>query len=171
MPFILRRSLNRTIRFLISALLLSACVGFAQAQQNPRDNIENLTEQLVVYKHPLCFCCKKWIKHLEQNGLQTRSVNATDTAQVKTQWGVPNSMQSCHTAVWQNKYVFEGHVPARYIRQYLQNPPENSIGLTVPGMPSGSPGMYDGGEFSPYTIYLLQKDGDYRFFATVKTPD
>ncbi|WP_404931997.1 DUF411 domain-containing protein [Microbulbifer hainanensis] len=92
-------------------------------------------------------------------------------SEIKGQWGVPQGMGSCHTAVWQQKYVFEGHVPARFIRQYLSNPPKGSFGLTVPGMPEGSPGMYDGKKFEPYNIYLLMRGGDYQFYKRVEHPD
>ena len=126
---------------------------------------------LTVYKNPFCFCCKKWIKHLHGAGIQTNVVNSTNMSEIKGQWGVPEGMGSCHTAVWQQKYVFEGHVPARYIRQYLSNPPEGSFGLSVPGMPAGSPGMYDGKKFEPYNIYLLMRGGDYQFYKRIDHPD
>ncbi|WP_346840168.1 DUF411 domain-containing protein [Microbulbifer sp. SAOS-129_SWC] len=122
---------------------------------------------LVVYKNPLCFCCRKWMAHLHKAGIRTRTDNSVHMGEIKGQWGVPAGMQSCHTAVWQQKYVFEGHVPARLIRQYLSDPPEGSFGLTVPGMPKGSPGMDDGGEFEPYNVYLLMRGGDYRFYTRV----
>lgn len=128
-------------------------------------------QKLTVYKNPLCFCCKRWMKHLHQAGIETEVVNTTHMSEVKGQWGVPEGMHSCHTAVWQQKYVFEGHVPARYIRQYLSNPPEGSFGLTVPGMPIGSPGMEQGEKFEPYNIYLLMRGGDYRFYKRVKQPE
>lgn len=128
------------------------------------------SDGFVVYKNPLCFCCKKWIRHLESGGLNTKVSNRIDMSEIKGQRGVPQGMGSCHTAVWHGKYVFEGHVPARYIQQFLADPPEGSFGLAVPGMPVGSPGMYDGKNFEPYTIYLLLRGGDYRFYARVEKP-
>ncbi|MFC6631682.1 DUF411 domain-containing protein [Microbulbifer taiwanensis] len=128
------------------------------------------SDSFVVYKHPLCFCCKKWIRHLEHGGLTTGVGYRLDMSEVKGQWGVPQGMESCHTAVWHGKYVFEGHVPARYIWQFLADPPQDSFGLSVPGMPAGSPGMYDGKTFEPYNIYLLLRGGDYRFYARVENP-
>ena len=75
--------------------------------------------------------------------------------------------QSCHTAVTKGGYVFEGHIPAKYIEQFLASPPEGALGLAVPGMPLGSPGMEMGGRFTPYDIVLMNKDGSSSVFAHV----
>ncbi|WP_237056445.1 DUF411 domain-containing protein [Microbulbifer sediminum] len=113
------------------------------------------------------------MEHLQANGMQTPVVNASndELSVLKGKWRIPNGMQGCHTGVIDGKYVFEGHVPARLIRKFLANPPEDSLGLTVPGMPEGSPGMYDGENFAPYTVYLVMRDGDYRFYARVDEPE
>ncbi|MCX2779410.1 DUF411 domain-containing protein [Microbulbifer thermotolerans] len=126
---------------------------------------------MVVYKHPLCFCCKKWIRYLEEKGLDVQPISRMDMRGVKGHWHLPPGMTSCHTAVWRQQYVFEGHVPARYIRRFLLDPPPGALGLAVPGMPVGSPGMYDGKTFEPYTIYLLLRDGDYRYYTRVEAPE
>ena len=75
--------------------------------------------------------------------------------------------QSCHTAVSQSGYVFEGHVPAKFIQQFLQNPPKNALGLAVPAMPLGAPGMEMGDRFLPYRIMLLNQNGSATLYATV----
>ncbi|KUJ84744.1 hypothetical protein AVO43_03605 [Microbulbifer sp. ZGT114] len=124
-------------------------------------------EDITVYKHRFCFCCKDWIEHLQHAGMSPAVVNRGDMGVIKSQWAIPQGFGSCHTAVWRDRYVFEGHVPARIIRKFLANPPEDAIGLSVPGMPEGSPGMYDGGEFEPYNVYLLLPGGDYRFYARI----
>ncbi|MFA0812132.1 DUF411 domain-containing protein [Microbulbifer epialgicus] len=105
------------------------------------------------------------MSHLEDNELQVSSIFKVNMQMVKRQWRIPKGMEGCHTAVWQGRYVFEGHVPAQYIQQFLDSPPEDGIGLVVPGMPEGSPGME--GEFEPYIIYLLLENGDYRFYTRV----
>ncbi|MFS1525244.1 DUF411 domain-containing protein [Microbulbifer sp. 2304DJ12-6] len=125
---------------------------------------------LIVYNRPLCFCCKRWIGHLKDSGLQVSAVLKLDMEKVKRQWGIPKGMEACHTAVWHERYIFEGHVPAVYIRKFLASPPEGSVGLLVPGMPVGSPGMEAQGAFAPYNIYLLLKNGDYRLYARVENP-
>ncbi|WP_444922615.1 DUF411 domain-containing protein [Microbulbifer sp. CnH-101-G] len=129
------------------------------------------TAAMVVYKHPLCFCCNKWITHLKENDLETTSVFKVDMQGVKRKWGIPRGMEGCHTAIWHDRYVFEGHVPALHIQKFLASPPEGSVGLIVAGMPIGSPGMEDGEKFEPYNIYLLLKGGDYRLYARIEKPD
>ncbi|MGB2130858.1 MAG: DUF411 domain-containing protein, partial [Marinobacterium sp.] len=76
--------------------------------------------------------------------------------------------QSCHTAVSESGYVFEGHVPARLVKQFLANPPEGALGLTAPGMPMGSPGMEMGSRFDPYQVLLMKQDGGYEVYANIE---
>jgi hypothetical protein len=75
---------------------------------------------------------------------------------------------SCHTAISTDGFVFEGHIPAKYIQTFLANRPQNVIGLAVPAMPAGSPGMEMGDRFSPYKVLLLNKDGTYSTFSNVE---
>jgi hypothetical protein len=67
-------------------------------------------------------------------------------------------------------YVFEGHIPARYIKQFLEQLPAGAVGLAVPGMPMGSPGMEQGEDFTPYEVLLLMADGTHQVFASVRDP-
>lgn len=169
----MRRSIECT-RYLLAILFALGCIqpSAAEPQADPKAKKEQLfSEPLVVHKSPFCFCCKKWIAHLDREGIDTTVDNTTNMSEIKGQWAIPKGMHSCHTAVLHNKYVFEGHVPARFVRKYLRNPPEGSYGLTVPGMPEGSPGMYEGKDFEPYNIYLLMRGGDYRFYARVEKPE
>ncbi len=130
---------------------------------------------LDVYKSASCGCCKGWMAHLAHSQRGKSSTEAwhiegkdTDAlSEVKTRFKIPAQYRSCHTAVTRSGYVFEGHIPARYIKSFLDNPPEDAFGLAVPGMPVGSPGMESGVRFQPYTIQLLLKDGSSRPFATV----
>lgn len=174
MPFTMRKLISRG-----SALLLCLLLGLSAqtiAEEGGGTAIDGggiaLTPEIfTVYKGPFCFCCKRWIKHLEHEGVEPEVVTTGKMSEIKGQWAVPNGLHSCHTAVWNQRYVFEGHVPARYIRQFLTNPPANAVGLTVPGMPEGSPGMYEGKEFEPYNIYLLLRGGDYELYARVDRPE
>ena len=86
---------------------------------------------------------------------------------IKDLYRIANNLRSCHTAVSTQGYVFEGHIPARYIHQSLANPPADAMGLTVPAMPVGSPGMEVGDKFMPYQILLMKKDGSTEVFASV----
>ena len=82
---------------------------------------------------------------------------------------MPARYGSCHTGVSKDGFVFEGHVPARYIIQFLNNPPADARGLTVPAMPLGSPGMEYNDQFAPYEVLLLKKDGSVEVYAAVES--
>ena len=120
-----------------------------------------------VYKDVNCGCCKDWISHAEDNGLET---TAHDVALFKDRYGVPTEMRSCHTAVTTDGYVFEGHVPAKYMAQFLANPPAQAIGLAVPGMPVGSPGMEYQNKFEPYQVMQINKDGTTQVYVDIGSP-
>jgi hypothetical protein len=120
-----------------------------------------------VYKHPQCSCCEKWVQHLQQQDATITVVNSEYLSTIKARLGISANYQSCHTAVSQSGYVFEGHVPAKFIQQFLQNPPKNALGLAVPAMPLGAPGMEMGDRFLPYRIMLLNQNGSATLYATV----
>jgi hypothetical protein len=117
-----------------------------------------------VWKDPNCGCCKDWIKHLEQNGFRT-TVFETGNNGARASLGMPQKYGSCHTARV-GGYVIEGHVPASDIQRLLKEKPQ-ALGLAVPGMPIGSPGM-DGPEYKGrkdrYAVLLVQKDGTSRVY-------
>lgn len=127
------------------------------------------TRALDVYKSETCGCCVYWIEHVEQHGFSTTVHHPQDLNGLKAELGILPEWQSCHTAVTVEGYLFEGHVPARYISQFLAAPPDNALGLAVPGMPIGSPGMEVGERLTPYDILLMKKDGRSEVFASVKT--
>ena len=124
-----------------------------------------------VYKDVNCGCCKDWISHAEDNGLGTTAHNVADVALFKDRYGVPSEMRSCHTAITTDGYVFEGHVPAKYMAQFLENPPVQALGLAVPGMPVGSPGMEYQNKFAPYQIMQLNKDGTTQVYADIESTE
>lgn len=112
-----------------------------------------------VWKDPNCGCCKDWVAHLEAGGFKVK-VNDTGNDAIRARLGVDRKFGSCHTALI-GGYVIEGHVPARDIQRLLREKPA-ALGLAVPGMPVGSPGM-DGEAYGsrkdPYNVMLLAKDG------------
>ncbi len=119
-----------------------------------------------VWKDPNCGCCKDWIVHLERNGFATRAHDSGNEA-MRRKLGIPQQLGSCHTALV-GGYAVEGHVPAADIRRLLRERPE-AVGLTVPGMPVGSPGMDQpvyGGRRDPYDVLLVLKSGATRVFAS-----
>lgn len=117
-----------------------------------------------VWKDPNCGCCQDWIAHMEQNGFAVKVHNTGNNA-IRTRLGLPQKLGSCHTARVQG-YVLEGHVPATEVQRLLHTRPR-ALGLAVPGMPVGSPGM-DGavyaGRRDPYDVLLVRLDGTTEVF-------
>ena len=151
---------RRTLLHAGSALLVSLLAGTAHAgsrEAAPPPLLE-------VWKDPDCGCCNDWIRHVEASGLRTR-VHDTGNLQARDRLGMPRRLGSCHTAQV-GGYVIEGHVPAREIHRLLRERPK-ALGLTVPGMPIGSPGM-DGPEYGgrrqPYEVLLVAADGSTRVY-------
>lgn len=111
---------------------------------------------LDVYRDPNCGCCKAWISHLRDNGLQVNDHVENDMAAVKERLGVPHRLGSCHTGVIAGKFV-EGHVPARDVLRLRER--ADLIGAAVPGMPIGSPGMEMGDRQDAYQVVGLDSLG------------
>jgi hypothetical protein len=118
-----------------------------------------------VYKSPTCGCCKDWITHLQANGFSNVKVYDVGNAKKRAEVGMSLRYGSCHTALVDG-YVIEGHVPAREIKRLLQERPK-ALGLSVPGMPLGSPGMeVDDGRVDRYDVLLVQKNESATVYAT-----
>lgn len=122
---------------------------------------------LTVYKSPACGCCGAWVDHVNSEGLSTKVENVDDLQAVKNRFGIQPEHRSCHTSVTTDGFVFEGHIPANAIQSFLAKKPKNAIGLAVPGMPMGSPGMEQSDAFTPYQVVQLMKDGSVVPFMTV----
>ena len=118
--------------------------------------------QVTVYKTRTCSCCKNWIAHLQANGFSVHVQDVDSTAAYQKQYRVPTNLVSCHTAVV-NGYAIEGHVPAREIKRLLTERPK-TLGLAVPGMPMGSPGM-EGPRSQAYSVLTLDAAGSTSIFA------
>lgn len=123
-----------------------------------------------VYKDANCGCCTEWISYADKAGLQSTYQHPQTLSAVKDRYEVPEQMRSCHTTVTSDGFVFEGHIPAKFMAQFLENPPNDAIGLAVPSMPVGSPGMEYDNKFMPYKVFQLNKDGSYDVYASVDTP-
>lgn len=123
-------------------------------------------QAITIYKSPNCGCCQSWAEHLAANGFDTRIVETDNLNEIKQQHGVPRDMASCHTALI-GDLVIEGHVPANDILAYLENPNFNTIGLSVPGMPHGTPGM-ETGRKDNYQVIAFNANGQQRVFREHK---
>ena len=128
----------------------------------------NAETSLLVHKTPTCGCCKMWVEHLKRNGLKANTQDHENLDEIKKMYGIKPQYRSCHTAVSKDGYIFEGHIPSKYITQFLSENHPNAIGLSVPGMPIGSPGMEVGDRFMPYDVLILYKDGSSNVFAEVR---
>ena len=116
--------------------------------------------EIEVYRSPTCGCCSKWIKYLEQNQFVVKDFVTNDVQTIKDKYGVPAKMSSCHTALV-NGYVVEGHVPASDIMKLIKGK-SKVIGISVPGMPMGTPGMEMGGKKDPYQVVSFDKENNYK---------
>lgn len=139
------------------------------AETQPKDSA---LEQLhaIIYKNEGCTCCDKWANHLNKDQFETELTAVDNINQIKHKLGVNPQLSSCHTAVIKHnnqQYVFEGHIPSKIIKQFLAAPPKHAIGLAVPAMPVGSPGMEYQGKFMPYKVFLLHDNGQVSIFASV----
>lgn len=131
-------------------------------------NPQPLKPMVEVWKSPTCGCCKVWVEHLEASGFAV-TVHDVGNTSVRARLGIPVKLGSCHTARV-GPYAIEGHVPAREMHRLLKDKPD-AVGLAVPGMPIGSPGM-DGPEYGPrrdpYDVLLVRKDGSTTPFQTYR---
>lgn len=138
--------------------LLAASPLATLAAQPPRVLVE-------VWKDPECGCCKDWVTHLQANGFAVE-VHENGNDAMRARLGMPQKLASCHTALV-GAYAVEGHVPASDVRRLLKERPQ-AIGLAVPGMPVGAPGM-DGPIYGkrrdPYEVLLVLRSGETRVYS------
>jgi hypothetical protein len=143
----------------VAFLALVATAGAAApSPAHAHDNEPVIT----VYRDPNCGCCKNWIAHLIKHGYKVDDKTTDDMTEIKRGLGVPDDLRSCHTGVV-NGYVIEGHVPAADITRLLKEKPQ-VVGLAVPGMPVGSPGM-EGSRVDRYDVVSFRKDGTTAVYA------
>jgi hypothetical protein len=150
-----RRILMRNVRRTVIALPVLFFGGLATGLPG-RVAAQSAAPRVEVWKSPTCGCCKDWVKHMESNGFSVKVNEVPNTAGMRTRLGMAEKFGSCHTATIAG-YVLEGHVPARDVRRLLKEKPA-AVGLAVPGMPIGSPGMDGpdyGGRKDPYDVLLV----------------
>jgi hypothetical protein len=151
----------------IGSILMMQIMGMMLPVQAAE--IDTTAPLLTVYKDANCGCCEKWLTHISERGFSVNANNIDNLYEFKQSKGIPTSMQSCHTAVSSQGFVFEGHIPAKFISRFLATPPNDAIGLTVPAMPVGSPGMEYQDKFMPYHVLLMKTDGSSQVYAQVNT--
>jgi len=145
---------------LVLALIFNASLGCAEAEKVDK------RVDIVVYRSPTCSCCGKWVEHLQQNNFNVKDIVLDDVQAIKNKYGVTQDLASCHTAIVDG-YVVEGHVPANDIRSLLKSKP-SIIGIAVPGMPNGTPGMEMGGKKDAYQVISFDKNNQHQVFNNYK---
>ena len=116
------------------------------------------------YKQQQCECCEAHADYLRKNGFELEIVSVKDLAGMSIDAGVPTGFEGCHL-IKINGYVLEGHLTSEIIKRFLAERPRDIVGLSIPGMPSGVPGM-EGPKDGPITVYAVKKDGTTLTYAT-----
>lgn len=119
---------------------------------------------ITVYKSASCGCCTEWVKHMERSGFVATIKDTEDVDAIAAQLGVPQALRACHTAL-AGGYVVSGHVPGDLVRQLLRDTAGPTMGLAVPGMPAGSPGM-ESRRPERYQVIAWRRDGTTRVYAS-----
>lgn len=148
--------MQNTLKTLVIALVLT---GSAFGAETPKE--------ITVVKSPTCGCCTKWEEHLTANGYKVKSVSTAAFEQIKNEKKVPLTARSCHTGII-GKYFVEGHVPAKVIDRLLKENPKNTLGVAVPGMPVGSPGMEMGARKDPYDVLAIDAKGATSVYEKIR---
>ena len=138
------------------AILLFSASSVSVAFAAEKDKVE-------VYKSPACGCCSQWVEHMQKNGFAVEIHNVRNVTPFRERFGVPESVASCHTAVV-GGYAIEGHVPAGDVKRLLREKPK-AVGIAVPGMVQGSPGMEQGSGKDPYNVVLFNARGRTTVFS------
>ena len=148
----------------ILLFLLISIVGASEiSKQTSESNFE-----LLVHKTPTCGCCKMWVKHMEESGFTVNAKDHQSLVKIKEELKIEPEYRSCHTGVSPQGYFFEGHIPSKYVSQFLSEDNPDAIGLSVPGMPLGSPGMEVEDRFTPYDVLVHFKDGSTKVYAEIR---
>ena len=141
-------------------MLLSFCFfslnSFAESGWDKETQQMEKPIDIVVYRSPSCGCCSKWLDHLKKHQFNVEDIVTDDVSSIKKKYGVPGNLASCHTAI-------VGHVPAGDIKSLLKMKPK-VIGLSVPGMPAGTPGMEMGDRKDPFQVVTFDKEGQTKIF-------
>ena len=146
----------------------SALVGLLAATSLavlPHSSNANTLPKLAVYRNPSCGCCECWVQHMRATGFEVTIEDDPNLDARRASLGIPAELASYHMAL-ADGYAFEGHIPAADILKFLHDQPAGAVGLVVPGMPAGSPGMGPEGSGEPYEVLLLAANAAPSIYAT-----
>ena len=159
---------------MLNSLLFSGIliVNTFNPQGSTAKNQENINiPKVLSYRSESCSCCKKWVNHLRDNGLEVVDNIVENISEIKKQYNVPNNLRSCHSAKIGN-YTIEGHVPIESINKLFKEKPIIS-GIAVPGMPHGSPGMETHSHeshshnYETYKVVSFSNNGNTKIFDQI----
>ena len=125
-------------------------------------NYSGITE-MTVYRSPSCGCCGVWVDHAKKHGFKIEDIKTEEMEALKQKHNVPAELASCHTTIIDG-YVMEGHIPADDVKRFLAEKPDNLIGLAVPGMPIGTPGMEARDIKQPFQVLAFNDKGEVEVF-------
>lgn len=147
---------GRTLSSVVAALAM--LTGMAACQ-----DASAAAPVMIVYATPSCGCCNGWVEHMRESGFEVRVVHQDDLSAIRDEHHVPAALRSCHIGIVDG-YAVEGHVPADAVRRLLAQRPQ-VLGIAVPGMPAGSPGMEQpNGYREPYEVYTFDASGPKAVF-------
>lgn len=157
------RIMNIKVKVVFFAWLtaISFAVSAESVWDKPKHKLDKSVD-IVVYRSPTCACCSKWIAYLKKHHFNVKDIIQDDMQAIKRQFKVPAELASCHTAVV-NGYWVEGHVPAGDIKTLLMAKPDVH-GISVPAMPTGTPGMEMGGRKDAFNVIALDKKGQVQLY-------
>ena len=154
---------------LLLALFIAGLVAVAGCASQKTDSASNDNEvsgkvTATIFKSSSCGCCSVYAQYMGKKGFDVKVVETEDSSPISDKYGIPSSMESCHTTVI-GDYFVEGHVPVEAINKLLEEKPDIA-GIAMPGMPSGSPGM-PGAKKAAFIIYAVAKDGSTSEFMRI----
>lgn len=126
------------------------------------------TTEMTVYRSPSCGCCGMWVEHAQKHGFKIEDIKTDEMEALKQKHNIPEELASCHTTIIDG-YVMEGHIPADDIKRFLAEKPENMVGLAVPGMPIGTPGMEAKDIKQPFQVLAFNDKGEVEVFNEYKS--
>ncbi len=135
---------------------------------SPTTDLAPQALNITVYRTPTCGCCKGWVEHIKQNGFQVSDIvkPESEIQTIRQKYNLPSDLTSCHTSEI-GGYLVEGHIPATDVKRLIAQKP-NIAGISVPGMPIGTPGMEVGDRQQSFDVFAFEKDGLTRVFNSYK---
>ncbi|OZH53875.1 hypothetical protein AFK68_14690 [Hydrocoleum sp. CS-953] len=146
----------------------SATTQTVANSSSPTTDLAPQLLNITVYRTPTCGCCQGWVEHIKQNGFQVTDIvkPESEIQTIRQKHNLPSDLTSCHTSEIAG-YLVEGHIPVADVKRLISQKP-NIAGISVPGMPIGTPGMEMGDRQQSFDVFAFKKDGQTRVFNSYK---